>query len=73
MPALRARRLDDARHYLFSYFEYTGGDFAGDMAKMAAAPTTRRWWSFCEPCLQPLETRMAGEWWANMEEVFHLD
>ncbi|QTH43343.1 L-rhamnose mutarotase [Cohnella sp. LGH] len=22
---------------------------------------------------QPLETRAEGEWWASMEEVFHLD
>ena len=30
------RHFDDERHYLFSYFEYTGRDFASDMAKMAA-------------------------------------
>lgn len=67
------RRLDDGRHYLFSYFEYTGDDFAADMAKMAADPTTRKWWSLCEPCQRPLEGRAAGEWWAAMEEVFHCD
>ena len=67
------RQLDDGRHYLFSYFEYTGGDFAADMAKMAADPTTQRWWSFCIPCQKPLENRAAGEWWANMEVVFHCD
>ena len=27
------RRLDDGQPYLFSYFEYTGTDFAADMAK----------------------------------------
>jgi L-rhamnose mutarotase len=26
-----------------------------------------------EPMQQPVETRQPGEWWANMEEVFHLD
>lgn len=67
------RQLDDGRHYLFSYFEYTGSDFAADMAKMAADATTQRWWSFCIPCQKPLENRAAGEWWANMEEVFHCD
>ena len=51
------RQLDDGRHYLFSYFEYTGTDFAADMAKMAADPTTQRWWSFCKPCQQPLADR----------------
>jgi len=59
--------------YLFSYFEYHGTDFAADMAKMAADPTTQKWWEFCEPCQQPLETRAKGEWWANMEELFHWD
>jgi len=59
--------------FLFSYFEYHGEDFATDMARMAADPTTQRWWSVCEPCQQPLETRAPGEWWANMEEVFHYD
>jgi len=59
--------------YLFSYFEYTGVDYAADMAKMAADPETQRWWSVCEPCQLPLETRNQGEWWASMEEVFHCD
>ena len=36
--------------YLFSYYEYTGTDYAADMAKMAADPETQRWWTFCEPC-----------------------
>jgi len=67
------RQLDDGRHYLFSYFEYTGSDFTSDMAKMAADPTTQKWWSVCMPCQKPLESRASGEWWASMEEVFHLD
>jgi L-rhamnose mutarotase len=58
---------------LFAYFEYVGTDFAADMAKMAADSTTQKWWSVMEPMQQPLKTRQPGEWWANMEEVFHLD
>lgn len=58
---------------LFAYFEYVGDDFAVDMAKMAADPTTQKWWSVMEPMQQPVENRKEGEWWANMEEVFHLD
>ncbi|HPE76401.1 MAG TPA: L-rhamnose mutarotase [Draconibacterium sp.] len=58
---------------LFAYFEYHGTDFAADMAKMAADPTTQKWWAVMEPMQQPVETRKEGEWWANMEEVFHLD
>lgn len=58
---------------LFAYFEYHGTDFAADMAKMAADPTTQKWWSVMDPMQQPVTTRKEGEWWANMEEVFHLD
>jgi L-rhamnose mutarotase len=25
------------------------------------------------PMQRPVENRTEGEWWANMEEVFHLD
>jgi len=40
---------------------------------MAADPTTQKWWELCEPCQVPLANRAPGEWWADMEEVFHLD
>lgn len=58
---------------LFSYFEYHGDDFDADMAKMASDPATQQWWSIMKPMQSPLPTRQQGEWWANMEEVFHLD
>ena len=67
------RRLADGRHYLFSYLEYIGSDFAADMAKMAADATTQRWWSLRGPCQETLPDRSPGEWWANMEEVLHTD
>jgi L-rhamnose mutarotase len=67
------RKLPDGKHYLFSYFEYTGTDFEADMAKMAADPTTQRWWALCEPCQEPLPDRPDGAWWADMEEVFHCE
>ena len=60
-------------NYLFAYFEYIGEDFAADMAKMAADPKTQEWWTIMNPMQQPLETCAAGEWWSNMEEVFHTD
>jgi len=59
--------------FLFAYFEYVGDDFAADMAKMAADPTTQKWWEIMMPIQQPLETHAEGEWWADMEEVFHTD
>ena len=67
------RKLPDGNHYLFSYFEYTGSDFAADMAIMAADATTQKWWAVCKPCQMPLDDRAPGDWWAGMEEVFHVD
>ena len=67
------RKLGDGNYYLFSYFEYMGSDFAADMAIMAADPTTQKWWAVCKPCQLPLDDRASDEWWAGMEEVFHLD
>jgi len=65
--------LEKDKYYLFSYFEYTGDDFKADMTKMAADPTTQRWWELCEPCQDPIPTGKKGEWWANMQELFHCD
>ena len=67
------RKMPDGNYYLFSYFEYTGDDFAADCAKMAADATTQKWWDVCKPCQQPLADRGEGQWWADMEEVFHCD
>ena len=67
------RRLDDEQYYLFSYFEYVGEDLEADMAKMAADPTTQKWWDVCKPCQEPLESCAEGEWWASAEEVFHCE
>jgi L-rhamnose mutarotase len=67
------RRMPDGRHYLFSYYEYIGSDYAADMAAMAADAKTQEWWAINKPCQQPLPDCAEGEWWASMEEVFHQD
>lgn len=59
--------------FLFAYYEYLGNDHDADMARMAADPKTREWWSIMMPMQEPLATRAEGEWWARMEEVFHTD
>jgi L-rhamnose mutarotase len=74
-------RLCNIRNYsifykdgmLYAYFEYVGSDFDADMAKMAADPTTQKWWDVMMPMQTPVATRADGEWWANLEEVFHVD
>ncbi len=58
---------------LFAYMEYHGADWEADTAKIAADPETKRWWEITDPMQVPLETRAEGEWWAGMEEVFHVD
>lgn len=58
---------------LFGYLEYGGEDYAADMAKVAADPETQRWWTFTDPTQVPWPTRAEGEWWAVMDEVFHMD
>jgi L-rhamnose mutarotase len=65
--------LKEPENLLFAYFEYHGTDFKADMAKMAADPKTQEWWRICEPMQSPLPTRKQGEWWAEMEDVFHTD
>jgi L-rhamnose mutarotase len=58
---------------LFAYFEYVGSDFEADMARMADDPETQRWWAWMMPLQEPPADRAEGEWWAQMEEVFHTD
>jgi L-rhamnose mutarotase len=67
------KEVEPGKFYLFSYFEYTGNDFEADMAKMAADPTTQKWWKETNPCQFPIATHGPKEWWSRMEEVFHTD
>ncbi len=58
---------------LVAYFEYTGQDYDGDMAAVAADPRTRSWWAVVGPLQRPMPDRGDGEWWAHLDEIFHLD
>lgn len=58
---------------LFAYLEYHGDDYDRDMNMIAQDAATKRWWQLTIPCQEPLETRAQGEWWAMMQEVFHLE
>jgi len=58
---------------LLGYFEYTGNDYAADMAAMGADPATQDWWKLTDPCQQPLpEAIAAGTQWDDAAEVWHL-
>lgn len=65
--------LKEPENLMFSYFEYHGGNFAADMARMAADIETQAWWAINNPLQRPLDSRAAGEWWAGMTEIFHFD
>lgn len=64
----------DQQPYLFGYFEYTGKDFDGDMAKMMENPTVQKWEDTAgEQCLVDMSPDSKGLWWVDMEEVFYFD
>lgn len=65
--------LKEPENLLFAYWEYTGSDFAADMARMKADPRTQEWWAITDPMQEPFETGADGEWWARMQPVFHTD
>jgi predicted TIM-barrel fold metal-dependent hydrolase/L-rhamnose mutarotase len=65
--------LKEPENLLFAYLEYSGTNYAADMARMAENPATQAWWKICMPMQAPLDTRKEGEWWSAMEEVFHVD
>ena len=59
--------------YLFGYFEYWGDDMEKDWARMVDAARMKDWWALMTPLMEPLPTRAAGEFWANMEQIFFLE
>jgi L-rhamnose mutarotase len=57
----------DGRWFEFGYYEYTGEDFEGDMAKLDAEPRNREWLTLCDPMQKPLQGETS---WAVMEQVY---
>ena len=60
----------EGKWYEFGYYEYTGSDFDGDMAKLDAEPRNKEWLVVCDPMQVPLEGEKS---WAVMEMVYHND
>ena len=58
---------------LFSYFEYVGEDFEGDMARIKNHPDSQKWYEVMEPMQIPLPDREPDEWWSLMEPVFYME
>lgn len=57
--------------FLFSYYEYIGDDYTADMKKLSEL--TKEWLKETDPCQVPVESAKEGEWWSEMEEVFHTN
>jgi L-rhamnose mutarotase len=58
----------EGRYYEFGYYEYTGDDYEGDMAKLAAEPRNKEWLKVCDPMQIPLKGEKS---WAIMEQVYY--
>jgi L-rhamnose mutarotase len=65
-------QIRPGEYLLFSYFEYVGEDFAGDMEDMADE-VTELWWSYTDPLQVRLPGTPPGQQWKAIEQVFHTD
>src|SRR5260370_30267307 len=59
--------------FLFSYFEYYGGDLKSDWKKIGLHAKTQGGWAGMQPMQEPLPTRKEGERGGEMEGGFHFD
>lgn len=60
----------DGRLFEFAYVEYTGDDYAADMAALDAEPRNQAWLAITDAMQIPLPGESS---WAHMEAVFHND
>jgi len=58
----------EGKWYEFGYYEYTGDDYDGDMAKLAGEPRNIEWLKLCNPMQIPLP---GSQSWTQMEPVYH--
>ena len=58
----------DGKWYEFGYYEYTGKDFAADMARLDAEPRNLEWLKVCDPMQMPLP---GAKGWTQMERVYY--
>jgi len=57
----------DGKLYEFGYYEYTGKDFDGDMARLAKEPRNIEWLKVCDPMQMPLP---GAKGWTVMDRVY---
>ena len=57
----------EGKWYEFGYYEYTGKDFDGDMARLDAEPRNIEWLKVCDPMQIPLP---GAKSWTKMERGY---
>lgn len=62
------QKMPDGKYYEFGYYEYTGDDFEGDMAKLAVEKRNIEWLKVCDPMQTPLP---GADGWTEMERVYY--
>ena len=58
----------EGKWYEFSYMEYIGDDYEGDMAKLVAEPRYQAWLNICDAMQIPLKGQKS---WAPMKQIFY--
>ena len=58
----------EGKWYLFSYWEYLGDDYKGDMAKLAAEPRYQAWLKVCDAMQIPFKGEKT---WVTMKQVYY--
>ncbi|MBO5158255.1 MAG: L-rhamnose mutarotase [Lachnospiraceae bacterium] len=58
---------------VFSYFEYVGEDYEGDMKKMEADKVTQEWWKHTKPCFEKYSISPESEFYHDMEQIFYYE
>ena len=69
---IRNQFFYELEDFILMTFEYVGDNYEEDMKKLAADEENKRWLTFTDPCQEPVETAGEQEWWAPMENIFHI-
>lgn len=65
--------LREPENLLFGYWEYSGTDYATDMARLGVTEITQRWLALTAPCQRPLDSAAANDWWSFLPMVYYLE
>ncbi len=76
---VKAAHMHNLRNYtifhkdglLFSYFEYVGTDFEGDIKKKNILPAVKKWQQACGECLQVDDVCANSNPETLLDEIFH--